>query len=53
MWKIQLTIASNFISSTDNNKECVLYSKSDNIEMMMNDEGDEIMEQLFDSLKNR
>ena len=53
MWKIQLTIASSFISSTDNDEECVLHSKSDNIEIMMNDEGDEIMKQLFDSLKNR
>ena len=53
MWKIQLTIARSFISSTDNDEECVLHSKSDNIEIMMNDEGDEIMKQLFDSLKNR
>ena len=31
MWKIQLTIANNFISSRNNNEECVMYSKSDNI----------------------
>ena len=36
MWKIQLTIANNFISSIDNDKEHVMHSKSDNIEIMMN-----------------
>ena len=30
-WKIQLTIANNFISSLDNDEECVMHSKSDNI----------------------
>ena len=34
-WKIQLTIANNFISSLDNNEERVMYSKCDNIEIMM------------------
>ena len=52
MWKIQLIIANNFISSIDNDKECVMHTKSDNIKIMMNDEADEIIEVLFDSLKN-
>ena len=39
-WNIQLTIANNFTSSTDNNEECVMLSKSDNIEIMINDEED-------------
>ena len=52
-WKVQLTIASNFISSMDNDKERVMNLKSDNIEMMMNDKTDEIIEEPFDSLKNR
>ena len=30
-----------------------MYSKSDNIEIMINDEADKIIEELFDSLKNR
>ena len=30
-WKIQLTIASNFISSIDNDEERVMHSQSDNI----------------------
>ena len=42
-WKIQLTIANNFISSIDNDEERVMHSKSDNIEIMINDEADEVM----------
>ena len=49
-WKIQLTISNNFNSSLDNDEERVLHSKSDNIEIMINDEADEVMEQLFGSL---
>ena len=52
-WKIQLTIANNFISYVDNNEERVMHSKSDNIEIMINDEADEVIEKLFESLKNR
>ena len=48
-WKIQLTISNNFNSSLDNDEEHVLHSKSDNIEIMINDEADEVMEQFFDS----
>ena len=39
-WKIQLAIANNFVSSTDND------SKSDNIETMINDEADEFIEKI-------
>ena len=39
-WKIQLTIAKNFISSIDNDEEHVMHSKSNNIEIMINDEAD-------------
>ena len=52
-WKIQLTIANNFISSIDNNEECVMHSKSDNIEIMINDKLDEVIKELFGLLKNR
>ena len=51
--EIQLTIASNFISSIDNDEERVMQSKSDNIDIMINDEADEVLKELFDSLKNR
>ena len=46
-------IANNFISSLDNDEERVIYSKCEGIEIMINDEADEIIEELFDSLKNR
>ena len=52
MWKTQLTIANDFISSIDN-EEHIIHSKSDSIETMINDEVDEVVEELFDSLKNR
>ena len=52
-WKIQLTITNNLISSIDNDEEPAMHSKSDNIEIMINDEADEVTKELFDSLKNR
>ena len=30
-----------------------MHSKSDNIEIMINDEADKVIKELFDSLKNR
>ena len=53
MWRIQLTIANNFICSIDNDEEHVMHSRSDNIEIMINDEADEVIKELIDSLKNR
>ena len=53
MWKIQITIVINFISSMDNDEKHVMHSKSDGIEIMMNDEADEFIKNFFDSLKNR
>ena len=44
----------NFISSKDDNDEDhVMHSKSDNTEIMISDEADEIIRKLFGSLKNR
>ena len=51
MSKIQLTIANNFISFTDNYKKQVMHPKGDNIEIMINDEADEFRKKRFDSLK--
>ena len=48
-----IKIANNFISSIDNDEERVMDSKRDNIEIMSNDEADEVIKELFDSLKNR
>ena len=46
-WKIQLTIANNFISSIDNDEERVMHSKSDNIEIMINDEANDVIKNLL------
>ena len=52
-WKIQLTIANKFFFSIGNEEERAIYSKSDNIETMINDEADEVIREIFRSLKNR
>ena len=41
--KIQLAIANDFISSIDNDKEGVVHSKRDDMEIMINDEADEVI----------
>ena len=51
--KVQLTIANNFIYSIDNDEERVMYSKSDNIEIIINDEANEVPKKRFKSLRNR
>ena len=53
MWKIQLNISNKFISSIDNDEEHAMHSKSDNIEIMINDEADEVIKDIFELLKNR
>ena len=49
--KFELAMTNNFISSVDIDKEHVMHSKSDNVEIMINDEADEIIKTLFDSQK--
>ena len=49
-WKIQLTIATNFISSKDTYEES---EKSDNIEIMINNKADEVLEEFFQSPLSR
>ena len=39
-------------SKDDNDEESEPHSKSDNIEIMMNDEANEVIEEIFESLKN-
>ena len=51
-WKIQLTIANNFICSIDNDEDHAMPSKSDNIEIMINDEADKVIQNVFDWVKN-
>ena len=53
IWKIQLTIAINFISSKDHEEEHVMHSKSNNIEFMIYDNADEVTRELFELLLNR
>ena len=43
----------NFIFSKDDDEERVMHSKSDNMEIMINDEANEVIKELFDSFKNR
>ena len=46
-------IAINFVSSKDNDQEPVMHSKSDNIEIMINDNGGEVIDKIFLSLLSR
>ena len=52
-WKIQLTMIVNFISSKDSDEICTMHTKSNNIEIMMGSETDEIIKELFESLLQR
>ena len=50
-WKIHFTMAINFISSKKYSDEiCTIYTKSNNVEIMMGSETDEIIEEIFKSL---
>ena len=48
-WKIQLTMAINFISSKDSDETRTIHTKSNNVEIMIGSETDEIIENLFES----
>ena len=52
-WEIQLTTSINFISSKDTDEECVMHSKSNNIEIMVNYKADEVIEEIFQLLLSR
>ena len=52
-WKIQLTIAINFISPKDVDEDRVMYPKSDNIEFVSYDNANEVVNELFESLLSR
>ena len=51
-WKIQLTIANNFISSIDNDEERIINSENDNMEIMINNEADEVIKELKNRSQN-
>ena len=52
-WKNQLTVAFNFMSSKDNDEERAIHSTSGNIELMIYDNTNEVIKELFESLLNR
>ena len=52
-WKIQSTIAIHFISSKDNDEECAIHSKIDNIEFITYDKADKVLEEYLESLLKR
>ena len=52
-WKIQLTIAINFISSKDAEEERVMHSRSNNIKFTSYNDANEVVDELFESLHSR
>ena len=48
-WKIQLTMAINFISSKDSDETRIMHTKSNNVEIMVGSETNEIIKDLFES----
>ena len=48
-WKIQLTMAINFISSKDSDETRIMHTKSNNVEIMIGIERDKIIKNLFKS----
>ena len=51
--KIHLTIAINFISSVSFEEERVMHSSSDNIEFTSYNDANEVVAELFESLRSR
>ena len=49
-WKIQLIMQINFISSLFTGEICTMYSKNDNVEILIGIETDDIINKLFESL---
>ena len=52
-WKIQLTIATNCISSKDAKEERVIHSRSDNTKFTSYNDGNEIIDEVTESLLSR
>ena len=53
-WKIQLTAESNFTSlKPDSNLTCIMHTKSDNEEIMIDSDTNEVIEELFKSFLQR
>ena len=52
-WKIQLSMTVNFVSSEDSSKIRTMLTKSDNIDILLGSEMDDIIKELFKSLLQR
>ena len=52
-WKIQSTMAINIFYSKDSEESRIMHTKSDDIEIMIGNETNEIIEKIFDSLLQR
>ena len=52
-WKILLTMAINVFSSKNSEETCTMYSKNKKIEVMMGNENDKTIEDLFYSFLQR
>ena len=52
-WKIQLTVAINFISFTDVDEKRVMHSRSDNIKFTSYNDANEVIDKLFESLRSK
>ena len=52
-WKIQLTIAINFISSKDTGEESVMHSTSDSIKFRPYNDECQVVNELFESLRSK
>ena len=53
IWKIQLTIAINFISSKDKKEERVMHSTYDNIIFALYNNVNEVVNELLESLRSK
>ena len=52
-WKIQVTIATNFIYSKEAEEECVMHSRNNNIELTSYNDVNKIDDELSESLRSR
>ena len=53
IWKIQLTIAINFISSKDTEEERAMHSTCDNIIFALYNDVNEVVNELIESLRSK
>ena len=52
-WEMQLSLPINFVSSKNSKETLIMYTNSDNIDIMIGNETDEIIEKLLESILKR